>query len=116
MAGSVIDKPRRALPVLPDVGKPKMAKAFGRNPDIAEWGPKIGHAIQVAVLCVWDSNKLAAADLGVDDAEFGKWMSGTRRAHFDLLFAHDELRWPLIQSLAKLDEHVVVIHEIRREE
>ena len=61
-----------------------------------------GAAIQAAVKEVRWLNKEAAGNVGVDDAEFGKWMNGTRRPHLDRLFAVAELRAPLIVALAQL--------------
>ena len=90
-----------------------MAKADARTPDIA-WNERIGGAIQRAVALVGWSNKEAAAKAGVDDAEFGKWLSGGRRAQMDRLLALEALRWPLIQCLAALDEENEIVTEIRR--
>ena len=78
------------------------------------WHERIGQAIQRAVAIVGWSNKEAAAQVGVDDAEFGKWLSGTRRPQLDKLFAVEALRWPLIQALAGLDTKNEVITTIRR--
>ncbi len=88
-------------PVFPDIGRPRMANADVRNPDVT-WNERIGAAIQRAVLKVFETNKAAARTLGVDDAEFGKWLSGARRPQFDLLFAYPPLQKPLVLSLAKL--------------
>lgn len=100
-------------PVLPDIGRPHMAKAGVRKPDI-DWNLKLGQAIQRAVAIVGWSNKEAADVLKVDDAEFGKWVNGTRRPHFDKLFDQDVLFWPLIQCLAQTREGVEVVTTIRR--
>lgn len=100
-------------PVLPDIGKARMAKADVRIPDVA-WNERIGAAIQRAVAIVGWTNKEAAAKVGADDAEFGKWLSGGRRPQFDKLFALDELRWPLIQCLAQLDDKTELVTTIRR--
>ncbi len=86
---------------LPDIGRPHMAKVEPQNPD-ATWNERIGAAIQRAVLQVFETNKAAARTLGVDDAEFGKWLGGGRRPQFDLLFAYAPLRKPLVLSLAQL--------------
>ena len=109
MSSSLAQAPAQRHPVLPDIGKPRMA----RIPDMA-WGERIGGAIQRAVAIAGWSNKEAASRVGVDDAEFGKWMSGGRRPQMDRLFAVEELRWPLIQCLAQLDEQNEVVTEIRR--
>ena len=99
-------------PVLPDIGRPVMAKANVRTPDI-DWGFEIGQAIQRAVRRAGFSNKEAAAKVGVDDAEFGKWISGTRRPQLDRMFAVHELQKPLVIELAKLAAGMEVIEEIR---
>lgn len=87
-------------PVLPDV-RTRMARADVRSPDI-DWMAEIGAAIQQAVRDAKWSNKEAAARAKVDDAEFGKWLNGTRRPQFDKLLAVPELRKPLVIAIAKL--------------
>ena len=94
-------------PVLPDV-MPTMAKADVRTPDM-NWMIAIGAAIQGAVNETRWSNKEAAARVKVDDAEFGKWLSGARRPQFDRLLAVPELRRPLIIAIAKLAGEGVVV-------
>lgn len=93
-------------PVLPDVGKKRMAKADVQFPGIA-WNERIGRAIQRAIAIVGWTNKEAAAKVGVDDAEFGKWLSGGRRPQFDKLYAVEELREPLIVAQAQMIGAVV---------
>lgn len=88
-------------PVLPDTGRARMAKADVRVPDTT-WNEQIGAAIQKAIRDVWDSNKEAAAEIGVDDAEFGKWLNGTRRAQLDRLWAVSRLRRPLCLRFCEL--------------
>lgn len=102
-----------AHPVLPDIGRPVMAKANVRTPDIG-WNEQIGRAIQRAVALVGWSNKEAAAKVGVDDAEFGKWLSGARRPQLDRLMAVEELRWPVMQCLAALDPDNELVTLIQR--
>lgn len=56
------------------------------------------------------SHKEAAARIGVDDAEFGKWISGARRPQLDKLWAVEELRGPLVIALAEaVDDSGVVV-------
>lgn len=90
-----------------------MAKVDVRKPD-ADWLVLIGAAIQRCVALVGLSNKEAAALIGVDDAEFGKWLNGTRRPQMDRILAVEELRWPLIQCLAALDARNELVTTIRR--
>ncbi len=78
---------------------------------------QVGRAVARAVAMTGWSHKEAAAQIGVDDAEFGKWLSGGRRPQFDRLFAVAALRQPLIVALADLggDGITVTTHiEIRR--
>ena len=96
-----------------DIGKPKMAKANVNAVDI-DWSQQIGRAIQRAVSIVGLSHKEAAAKVGVDEAEFSRWLTGVRRPQLDKLLAVEELRWPVIESLARLDERVQVDTLLRR--
>lgn len=103
MSSSIANSHANAPRLLPDTAKGAQAKHDGRKPDTAPesaYMALIGAAIQRAVRKVGWSNKEAAAKVGVDDAEFGKWLSGNRRPHFDKLMALDALRWPLICALA----------------
>lgn len=112
MPNSLPDTSAVRHPVLPDIGRPVMAKANVRTPDI-DWQVFIGRAIQKAVKRSGLSNKEAAALAKVDDAEFGKWLSGTRRPQFDRLFSVEELQQPLVIELARLVAGIEVIEEIR---
>jgi len=49
-----------------------------------------------------------------DPAQIARWEAGKERPQFDVLFAVDEMRWPLIQCIAQLDEAVEVVTHIRR--
>lgn len=103
-------------PVIPDMTRPRMAKAHVQNLDIAasgEWMVAVGRAIERAVAGVGWSKKEAAARVQVDDAEFGKWLSGARRPQLDRLFAVPELRPALIVALAALEATVEIVTEIR---
>jgi len=105
-----------AHPVSPDIGRPRMAKAHVRIPDTPtapDWMRAVGAAIARAVQFVGWSHKEAAARVGVDDAEFGKWLNGTRRPQFDRLFAVAALREPLLLALSGLVTGVEVVTEIR---
>lgn len=104
--------PQPRHPVLPDVPT-RMVKADVRIPDI-DWMRLIGAAIQQAVNDARWSNKEAAGRVQVDDAEFGKWLNGTRRPQFDRLFAVPELRQPLVIAIARLGgDGVDIVTEIR---
>jgi hypothetical protein len=96
-----------AHPLLPDIARPRMAKANVQILDI-NWMEAVGRAIARAVSSAGWSKKEAAAKVGVDEAEFGKWLSGGRRPHFDRLLAVPELRTAVIKALAKLDPSIQV--------
>lgn len=101
-ASSLLRQASDRHPVLPDIGRPVMAKANVRVPD-SDWMHAIAAAISRAVAVAGWSSKEAAAKVGVDDAEFGKWLQGNRRPHLDRLMAIPELRQPLVVALAGLD-------------
>lgn len=107
MAPSIASAAGSRHPVLPDIARPQMAKANVRIPDI-DWMRQVGAAIARAIAIVGWTSKEAAAKVGVDDAEFGKWLSGARRPQFDRLFAVPELRQPLVIALAGLAEFRIV--------
>jgi hypothetical protein len=86
-----------------DMPRASMAKASVQEMDI-DWLRAVGQSIARAVALVGWSHKEAAASIGVDAAEFGKWLSGERRPHLDRLLAVNALRRPLVVSLAGLDE------------
>lgn len=99
-------------PVSLDIGRPVMAKAGVQILDI-DWPRAIGLAVERAIaMCGW-SKKEAAAKVGVDPAEFGKWLTGERRPQLDRLFAVQDLREPLVICLAGLASNVEVVTEIR---
>ena len=101
MAPSLANSTVASHAVSLDIGKKRMAKVDAQEMGI-EWNEAVGRAIQAAVLeCGW-SNKEAAAKVGVDAADFGKWVSGERRAHFDRLLAVPEMRKPLAIQFWKL--------------
>lgn len=86
-------------------------KARLRNPEMEcdeDFRALIGRAIQRAVAIVGWSNKEAAATVGVDDSQFGKWLSGAERPHFDKLFAVEQLRGPLVMALAASTDGAVL--------
>lgn len=89
-----------------------MAKAHVQKLDI-EWMRAIGAAIERAIAMVGWSKKEAAAKVGVDPAEFGKWLSGERRPQLDRLFSIEDLREPIVVNLAGLAANVEVVTEIR---
>lgn len=81
--------------------------------DDTNFRQQIGGAIQRAVAIVGWSNKEAAAKVGAEDSQFGKWISGAERPHLDRLFAVEELRGPLVIALASLAENAEIATEIR---
>lgn len=113
VAESVAKPASAALPVLPDIGKPVMAKAVARVPDI-NWLLTLGLALAYAVAVSGWTNKEAAREVGTDDAEFGKWLSGNRRTQVDKVLAVEQLRWHFIVGLAKHSGEGEIVTTIRR--
>lgn len=110
MSSSVVEDVAPRHPVLPDIGRKVMAKAVVREPDSPNWQAILGRAIQRAVAIVGWSNKEAAAKVGVDDAEFGKWLNASRRPHIDRVIAVDELRGPFFVALAQEVDDVGIVY------
>jgi hypothetical protein len=90
-----------------------MAKLDVQIPDI-DWNSRVGQALQRAVSIVGWSNKEAAAEIGVDDGEFGKWVNGARRPHTDRILAVSVLRWPFIVALAEQSGEGVMEISLKR--
>lgn len=111
MADSVVKSPNSALPVLPDIGKPVMAKVVVRKLDGLI---VLGLALAYAVAVVGWTHKEAAREVGTDDAEFGKWLSGNRRTQVDKVIAVEQLRWPFLCGLAKHSGVAKLVTTIRR--
>ncbi len=115
MPGSVANPRPGRHPVLPDMPSPRMAKADVQNPGMVALGRALEYAIGVAR---WSSKEAAAhiakaSQSPVDEAEFGKWLSGNRRVLVDKVLCVDELQWPFIVGLARECGHEV-IEEIKR--
>ena len=91
-----------------------MAKADLTNRENADFRAQIGQAVQRSFSLAGWSIKEASARIGKEPAQVSRWIAGTERPQFDALFAVEELRWPLVQCLARLDEQNEVITEIRR--
>jgi transcriptional regulator with XRE-family HTH domain len=93
-----------------------MAKAV-RKIDPA-WKTEIGHAFQRCLALAGLSEKEAAALLDRDTGQIARWASGEDRPLFDVIFAVDQLRGPMVIALAELDRQRVevetTIHIMRR--
>lgn len=74
---------------------------------------QIGQAIQRAFSLAGWTQKEAAGKVNRDPAQIARWIAGTERPQMDALFAVEELRWPLIQTLATLAQ-AEIYTEIRR--
>jgi len=93
----------RAHLVLPERAN-QPAKARLRNPESRDIKGLLGSAIQRAVSMAGLTNKEAAARIGVNDSQFGKWLSGNEPPQVHRVFAVEELQQPLVIALARLME------------
>jgi hypothetical protein len=117
MPPSVASTASSRHPVFPDIARPRMAKADVRKPDMpsdVDWMKAVGEALAGAIAIVGWSSKVASGRVKVDDAEFGKWLSGNRRVQVDRVLAVEELQWPFLTCLAKRLPGVEIETEIRR--
>lgn len=102
--------------------RPEMAKAGLRNREIDEFWRDVGRAVARARSIVgWTQDELAgeiAKVLGrerFDPAQVARWESGAGRDRPQfVLFAIQPLLWPLLTTLARLDDRNEVVTEIRR--
>ena len=94
--------------------RPTMAKAQIKSLEVRDFRAEIGQAIERAISLAGWTKKEAAGELGVEPAQLSRWIAGTERPQLDRLFAVEALRWPLIQMLARLDQQVEIITDIRR--
>lgn len=86
------------------------------KPGIACWRRAVADVLSAVALATFGSHKVAAAACGVDDREFGKWCSGTRRPQIDRLLGCDALRTPLLLALGRLDGAIEVVQQFRHVE
>lgn len=86
-----------------------------RKPLAEDLKVAVGKAIERALMLAHLEKQEVAYRMGyADQTALARWMSGVERPHFDKLLAIEELRWPLIQMLAALDEKIQLETTIRR--
>jgi hypothetical protein len=101
MASTVSSSSSRRHLDLPE-GKRSQAKAHLRSPEIEpDWRGIVGSALQRAIELLGWSSKVAAGKVGIDDGQFGRWLSGSERAQLDRLWKVEELRQPLVIAMAE---------------
>lgn len=79
----------------------RMLKADLRKPEMA-WPALVGAAIQRAISLLGWSLKEFAAAVDRDERQCSRWISGAERPQFDVLFAVEALRQPLIQAFSEM--------------
>jgi cytochrome c551/c552 len=95
----------------------RMAKADLRIQEIDAFRAEIGRCVERARLLVGWSLKQLAASLAHDERQVARWIAGTERAQFDVLFSVPELRGPLVIALAGLSDDIeaeTTLHVRRR--
>lgn len=100
MGDSLARRSAEAQRVLPEKAT-ALAKATLRNPEMDGGREMVGAAIRRAVALAGLSHKEAAAQIGVNDAQFGKWLSGNENPQVHKVFAVEALRQPLVLALAE---------------
>lgn len=79
---------------------PAMAKADLKK---VEWREQVGGAIERALSLAGLTQKEGWALLGHNDgAQLNRWIKGTERPQFDVLFSVEQLRQPLVLALCEL--------------
>lgn len=85
-----------------------MAKADLRKPEIGDFREQIGRGIERARLLSGLSLKEFADQIGRDERQIARWITGAERPQFDAIFAVKALRGPMVVALAELSETVDV--------
>jgi ribosome-binding protein aMBF1 (putative translation factor) len=96
----------RHLTRLDDV-RPVQAKADLKKVE-TDWQPLIGAVVSRAFQLAGLTQKEAAAAIDRNPAQVSRWCSGQERPQFDVLFAVEALRVPLVIALAGLIDGVAV--------
>jgi ribosome-binding protein aMBF1 (putative translation factor) len=94
--------------------RPRMAKADLRNPEVIDLRPLVGTVIQRAMaLLGWTLDRLAR-EIDRDPRQIARWIAGTERPQFDVLWAVEQLRQPLVLAFAELAGSAVEIETVVR--
>lgn len=83
-------------------------------PETPDFRRQIGCAIERAISLAGLSKKELAGQLNLDAAQLSRWIAGTERPQFDLLFSVEVLRWSLVCALADLADGELVMSIRRR--
>ena len=99
---------RPAHRLLSEMGPARQAKANLK--ELANHKAAIGQCVERARKSLGWSQKELADALGVDRdvAQVSRWESGKERPQFDVLWAVEALRGPLVIQLASLSEAIAV--------
>lgn len=107
MPATVTHSPPSALRELPERSH-AMAKADLRLPERSSFRADLGRCIDRARTLMGWSLKELAGKVERDERQVARWIAGTERQPFDLLFAVTELRGALVIALASLSDDVTV--------
>ncbi len=107
MIPTVPESPASRHRPVPEIRRPRMAKADVRKPDVDDWRGQIGRAVARAMALQGWSLKEFAGAVGRDERQCARWISGAERAQLDALFAVPALRVSLLQAFAELTKRAV---------
>ena len=103
---------RRHLPV--SETKPPMVKADLRKSEIALWREQLGKAIERAKALSGLNLNQFADEIGRNERQVARWITGDERPQFDAIFASDKLRQPIVIALAEMAGDGVCVETIVR--
>lgn len=117
MSSSVPQASARVQRVLPDTA-PIMAKAHIRKADVADYRRQIAQLVEG----LWAGLTLkevqarieTATGKTVDERQLARWASSADRPQFDVLFAVEEWRVPIVLAYARLAATAVEIETVVR--
>lgn len=115
MATTMTSEQATALRTMCEVSR-RPAKAQLTECETAAWMTAIGRAIDRARQdCGWNVSEFAD-HVKRDRAQVSRWIAGTERPQFDVLFAVETLRVPIVLRLAALSDalDVATVITVRR--
>ena len=91
----------RPKPAKADLRKAEMDADLRKDEAEMLWRIQVGKAfIRAMSLCGWTLGDVSR-ELDKDPRQLARWCNGLERAQFDVLFANETLRLPLLRALAE---------------
>lgn len=121
-AAALRERPEMRYPIVrAHLRKTETVRESMRKPEedrepapVGSFRPLVGAVIQRAASLVGWSLKELAGKCDRDPRQVARWIDGSERPHFDVLFGVEELRQPLVVAIAELAGGAVEIETVVR--